>query len=213
MLSLLFCLVLHAQTIEVSAGQYVRYGTPVFVTLSKALQANQSYKVVNQKTHKSAPAQLTDSLMLAFILPDSLAPNTKAIYTLQKTSNNRKLPVTITHQAPGIYVSCNGKPIFVYHIEDAMPPADSPAYYKRNGFIHPLYSPKGQVLTDDFPAGHAHQHAIFTAWAGATFRLQVSTGNTGTPGFSLLVLCTGGGWSLYAGSRNALPFAIQVLCT
>jgi hypothetical protein len=170
LLCLLLCLSLHAQTIEVSAGQHARYSTPVFVTLSKPLPPNQSWQVVNQKTHKSTPAQLTDSLTLAFILPDSLAPNTKATYTLQKAFNNHKPPVVITQHAKGLQVTINNKPLFVYHTKEASPPADSPAYYKRSGFIYPLYSPNGQILTDDFPAGHAHQHAIFTAWAGTTFR-------------------------------------------
>ena len=53
-----------------------------------------------------------------------------------------------------------------------MPPADSPSYYRRSGFIHPLYSPNGSVLTDDFPAGHAHQHGVFMTWVNTTFRNQ-----------------------------------------
>ena len=70
----------------------------------------------------------------------------------------------------GILVTNSGKPVFYYHIAEAVPPADSSALYRRSGFIHPLYSPAGKVLTDDFPAGHAHQHAIFMAWASTSFK-------------------------------------------
>lgn len=78
--------------------------------------------------------------------------------------------VRIEQYPVGMLVKVNHKPLFFYHTREAMPPADSPDYYRRSGFIHPLYSPNGSILTDDFPAGHAHQHGIFTAWTNTTFR-------------------------------------------
>ncbi len=50
------------------------------------------------------------------------------------------------------------------------PPNTLPSFYARSGFIHPLFSPSGKILTDDFPVGHAHQHGIMTAWVNAEFR-------------------------------------------
>ena len=61
------------------------------------------------------------------------------------------------------------RPVLVYNIDTVMPPRDEPDYYKRSGFIHPLYSPDGEVLTDDFPVGHVHQHGMFFAWTKVTF--------------------------------------------
>lgn len=60
-------------------------------------------------------------------------------------------------------------PILTYWTEPQLP-AGLPEHYTRSGFIHPLRSPAGLVLTDDFPAGYAHQHGLFTAWANTTFR-------------------------------------------
>ena len=34
----------------------------------------------------------------------------------------------------------------------------------RSCYIHPLYSPDGQVLTDDFIADHPHHHGVFWTW-------------------------------------------------
>jgi hypothetical protein len=45
-----------------------------------------------------------------------------------------------------------------------------PAHYARSGFLHPLYSPVGNILTDGFPVGHVHQHGIMMAWANARFK-------------------------------------------
>ncbi|MEM1356798.1 MAG: PmoA family protein [Bacteroidota bacterium] len=49
-------------------------------------------------------------------------------------------------------------------------PDTLPEHYTRSGFIHPVHSPAGQVVTDGFPAGYAHQHGIFSAWTNTTFR-------------------------------------------
>ena len=36
--------------------------------------------------------------------------------------------------------------------------------YRRTGYIHPLYTMDGQILTEDFPADHLHHRGIFWAW-------------------------------------------------
>jgi hypothetical protein len=49
-------------------------------------------------------------------------------------------------------------------------PSGLPEHYTRSGFIHPVWSPSGKVVTDNFPVGYAHQHGFFTAWTNTTFR-------------------------------------------
>lgn len=36
--------------------------------------------------------------------------------------------------------------------------------YKRCNYIHPLWAPDGEVLTEDFPDDHLHHRGIFWAW-------------------------------------------------
>ncbi|MEL6926062.1 MAG: DUF6807 family protein, partial [Bacteroidota bacterium] len=61
------------------------------------------------------------------------------------------------------------KPVLNYHLRTVEAPDSLPQYYRRSGFIHPLYSPSGQVLTDGMPVGHAHQHGIFHAWVNTQY--------------------------------------------
>jgi len=161
-----------AFTIEVKAGKYSRYNTPVQVNLPKPLTAGSVYQLKNSKTAKVATGQLLDSITLVFILPDSMEPGSWHNYTVTQLPNAHHVTpgVTVRKEKNGLQVNVKNKPLFFYHTTEAMPPADSPAYYRRSGFIHPLYSPGGQVLTDDFPAGHTHQHALFNAWTKTTFR-------------------------------------------
>lgn len=41
--------------------------------------------------------------------------------------------------------------------------------YRRSGFIHPVTTPSGAVLTASYPADHLHQDGIFSAWAKTTY--------------------------------------------
>lgn len=72
-----------------------------------------------------------------------------------------------------VEVNVSGKPVLVYHTATVQPPEGMDPVYARSGFIHPLYSPSGKVLTDPFPIGHVHQHGIFNAWTQTTFKHAV----------------------------------------
>jgi len=155
---------------RLEAGAADRTGLPIFVTLQKPLAQSQ-YEVVNLKNKKRAAAQYLDSSHILFISPDSLPVGTTVEYLLQKKLETLKSPpVSIIQKPEGLLVSVKNQPLLFYHTQPALPPADSPANYQRSGFIHPLYSPTGKVLTDDFPAGHAHQHGIFMAWVHTKFK-------------------------------------------
>lgn len=77
--------------------------------------------------------------------------------------------VSVQNKNGAIEVRVGQRPVLVYNINTVLPPEGEPEHYKRSGFIHPLYSPRGEVLTDDFPVGHTHQHGLFFAWTRATF--------------------------------------------
>ncbi len=61
-----------------------------------------------------------------------------------------------------------GSPVLSYHVAPRLPEGVD-AVYRRSGHIHPLRSPGGRVLTDEFPEDHRHQHAIFFAWVNTRF--------------------------------------------
>jgi hypothetical protein len=87
--------------------------------------------------------------------------------------NSVHADVKTTAEDGAIKVSVSGKPVLTYHTNTVSPPEGTDKVYARSGFIHPIYSPSGKVLTDDFPVGHAHQHALFSAWTRATFKHEV----------------------------------------
>jgi len=55
------------------------------------------------------------------------------------------------------------RPVLVYN-HGVISRAGVPADRARSTYIHPLYGPDGEVLTDDFPADHYHHRGLFWAW-------------------------------------------------
>ncbi len=56
------------------------------------------------------------------------------------------------------------RPVFVYNHGVIQPPVGVPADRARSSYIHPLYGPDGEVLTDDFPKDHYHHRGLFWSW-------------------------------------------------
>ena len=68
-----------------------------------------------------------------------------------------------------IRITLRGKPVLEY-VKTARPIPDGvEEYFSRSGYIHPVYTPTGQKLTGDYPADHAHQHALFFAWVKSSY--------------------------------------------
>lgn len=59
--------------------------------------------------------------------------------------------------------------VLVYHTAEVDPPAGADRAYKRSGFIHPLRTPKGKILTGIHPADHYHHLGLWHAWVNAKF--------------------------------------------
>ena len=56
-----------------------------------------------------------------------------------------------------------------YYFKTVYPPHGVDTAYKRSGFIHPLWSPKGQVLTRIQPPDHYHHYGIWNPWTHVAY--------------------------------------------
>lgn len=53
--------------------------------------------------------------------------------------------------------------VFVYNFGPQLR-SNAPPQFARSAYLHPLWGPDGEVLTDDFPADHFHHRGVFWAW-------------------------------------------------
>ncbi|HOW86871.1 MAG TPA: PmoA family protein [Candidatus Aminicenantes bacterium] len=65
--------------------------------------------------------------------------------------------------ARAVTVLDGGQRVLTYVYGDKLAPGVDPRY-ARSGYIHPLYSLDGLVLTEDFPRDHRHHHGLLWAW-------------------------------------------------
>jgi len=64
-----------------------------------------------------------------------------------------------------------GAPVLSYRVDRAaVPRAGIKPEILRAGYIHPVFSPAGRLVTDDYPANHAHHHGIWASWTKTGFQ-------------------------------------------
>ncbi len=64
----------------------------------------------------------------------------------------------------------SGRLIFKYLKKPSKEAKLHAPHYSRTGYIHPLYSPSGKIITGDYAPDHPHQHGLFFAWTKSSFR-------------------------------------------
>jgi hypothetical protein len=60
----------------------------------------------------------------------------------------------------GIQISENDSRVLFYQVQ----PKSQNGKFERTNYVHPLYSMKENVITEDFPADHPYHHGIYSAW-------------------------------------------------
>lgn len=155
--------------IEVDAGSFNRTQSPIIFECPKDLRSFEYFSLKNLETNKRVAIQKYDTTSLFFILDEALPSGKKRKYQLKGRNKKGRQRVKARLTSDALELRIANKPILRYWLNEQLP-IGVPDHYKRSGFVHPLYSPKGAILTDDFPEGHTHQHGLFFAWVNTTFR-------------------------------------------
>ena len=66
------------------------------------------------------------------------------------------------------------KLLFSYNYTTVYPAPGVDSVYKRSGFIHPLKTLGGEVMTNCSPADHYHHFGLWYAWTKTTFASATS---------------------------------------
>lgn len=78
--------------------------------------------------------------------------------------------ITTALENGGLVIRAGGRPVLNYQYETVYPPQGVDTAFKRSGFIHPLWSPEGKVLTTIQPRDHYHHYGIWNPWTHTAFR-------------------------------------------
>lgn len=156
-------------TFEVEAGTFDRKTSPISGMLPQDLHKATNLSLKNTETGQVIPVQRMASGEFYFLLDQPLKAGQERKYQISITDKDFLPTATANIQDGKVQISVNDKSVLQYNIDEVFPPEGAPDYYRKSGFIHPIYSPGGKVLTEGFPEGHMHQHGLFFAWVKTLF--------------------------------------------
>jgi hypothetical protein len=104
--------------------------------------------------------------------------------------------VEIVKEKGALTFRFGNKNLLSYQYQTIYPPAGQDTNYKRSGFIHPLWTPDGQILTRIQPPDHYHHYGIWNPWTHTVFEKDTVDfwnlkGRKGTVRFAKFISQTG----------------------
>lgn len=158
-------------TFSVSSGSSDRRDCPVSLSLENLnYNTDKGNLVLSELVNgqrKTIPAQIetTHSAVLWFILSGETPQNTTRKFVLSVGSAAPEISgIKLTDNSKALTIQIGKQPVLSYVYQTVSPPEGVDPLYKRSGFIHPLWSPEGEVLTRIQAPDHYHHYGIWNPW-------------------------------------------------
>lgn len=154
--------------ITVAAGTIDRRESIVTFALPKTLKAK-AYGLRDERGNV-LPLQVSPKGQAVFVLPELKAGETKKYRLVALTAGAKTPGVQLVKEGDQLAISSAGRKILRYQTQPSeVPSPDIKPIFRRGGYIHPVYTPSGRIITDDYPADHRHHHGIWFAWTKTEF--------------------------------------------
>jgi hypothetical protein len=154
-----------AVSVAVDAGAFDRRETVVSFKLPPGVKTVSVLK----SDAETSPVQADADGNAWFIIRD-LKRGAGRTYTFENAAVRERVSA---EQAKGeLQLSVSGKRAFTYNVAKTAFPSgrtDLKPVFHRAGYIHPVFTPGGALVTDDYPANHKHHHGIWLSWSHAIF--------------------------------------------
>jgi hypothetical protein len=154
----------------VEAGTFQRINTPVSIGIegvskSDTLGYQLFEKVKGQMVEKLFQVEAGYIPTLWWILDGTTDPGKKREFFLYLTAKQVvKNVMTAELTKDYIVLKKEGSEILNYRKSILYPPAGIDTAFRRSGFIHPVYSPSGNIMTRISPKDHYHHFGIWNPW-------------------------------------------------
>lgn len=144
--------------------------TPVSAPLPPGVDLSRPWKLVRVRDGAEVPVQIDRSDPPGAVWIHRGAADANEEYRLHPGTPSPFPAVEVT-DADGkhLVASFRERKIFRYNSAPVEPPSGVDPVFTRSGYLHPIWTPDGRVLSNDFPAKHLHHHGIWFAWTSAEF--------------------------------------------
>jgi hypothetical protein len=161
-----------AVTLEVRAGAHDRSGTVVRAALPAGADPVGPWRLVVAEGGREVPVQILSGTPPAavWILESPLAAGKSRAYRLEPQAPAAVTGVVCT-DTPGKHLRfCVGQlPVVQYNYGVVPPPQKVEPHFARSGYLHPVWSPGGAVVSNDYPLNHKHHHGIWFPWTNTVY--------------------------------------------
>ncbi len=147
-----------------------RPGTHVWVSLDlPATVRGADLQLRHEQTGDVVPLQVGPNRELWAVLP-SVPAETVVRYRIEPALKSAGPDrVIAAREVSRVRVTVDGAPAFTYVGEPLRLPAGIEDVYQRGGYLHPVFTPSGRRVTEDYPPNHKHHHGIWAAWTSTRF--------------------------------------------
>jgi hypothetical protein len=78
-------------------------------------------------------------------------------------------PATLQRDGTNVTFARGNQTILRYNGDKTPLPNGYAAVLQRGGYLHPIYTPSGKLVSDDYPPNHKHHHGLWFAWTKTEF--------------------------------------------
>lgn len=194
-----------ARSVTIEAGRFDRRNVVVGFPVPAGIDGKAV--VLRDSSGKTTPLQI-DRDQAAFLLSELKAGTTER-YRIESLKTAPVAGVKATADERLLRVTSGAQKILDFRLKRELPEPGIKEAFKRAGYMHPVYSPAGHIVTDDYPSDHYHQHGIMFAWTKTEFEgRHPDFWNMGTGSASVEFDGIGNSWSgpLHAGFTARLRY-------
>ncbi len=161
------CSVVSAQTITIAPASVDRAALVVKAKIPRSQGVALSVK---DEAGREYPLQAEDDSRSTCVI-GFLAANTGLTLKVTHHADALRQAVMVGPGEDGLTLTIDGKAVLNFRTDKTKKPRDDiKDGILRAGYLHPVRSPSGAVVTGDYPSNHAHHHGIWTPFTKAVFQ-------------------------------------------
>lgn len=157
------------KSITVAAGKYDRIESIVTFPLKTGPDpVNTEYELVGGD--QRLPVQLIRPGEALFILPQLKAGQSKTYSLLTSVRAKLRTPIVeLVKNGNNVTISSANRKALTYNGDLPPLPDGINPVVQRGGYIHPILTPSGKLVSDDYAPNHPHHHGLWAAWTKTEF--------------------------------------------
>ena len=141
----------------IDAGKQDRQSTPVVLTVPP----NTGHFIL---TSPEGTIQVQTEGTRSYFILDSLKAGTSRTYQVAHAKQQWIDSISLKQKGTQLAFNNGEHPVLQYNGDKTELPKGIEPEFQRGGYIHPVYTPSGKLLTDDYPMNHKHHHGIWSPW-------------------------------------------------